>query len=88
MVAAACDTSRGALKARFRRRGLPSPSTYLRWFRVFAVAGQQERCLQSREPTVVEEPPQDGDRHVGVVASPEARRSVRASETSCSTDPR
>lgn len=28
----------GALKARFRRRGLPSPSLYLRWFRVWAAA--------------------------------------------------
>ena len=35
--------SRGALKARFRRRDLPSPSTYLRWFRILAVAhGQTE----------------------------------------------
>jgi AraC-like DNA-binding protein len=36
-----CDTtglSRGALKARFRRRGLHSPSIYLRWFRVMAAA--------------------------------------------------
>lgn len=32
------DVSRGALKARFRRRGLPSPYTYLRWLRVLAVA--------------------------------------------------
>ena len=30
--------SRGALKARFRRRDLDSPFTYLRWFRVMAVA--------------------------------------------------
>lgn len=30
------DAFPGALKARFRRRGLPSPSTYLRWFRVVA----------------------------------------------------
>jgi AraC-like DNA-binding protein len=30
--------SRGALKARFRRRGLASPFGYLRWFRVFAAA--------------------------------------------------
>lgn len=30
------DPSPGALKARFRRRGLPSPSTCLRWFRVVA----------------------------------------------------
>jgi AraC-like DNA-binding protein len=26
------------LKARFRRRELPTPSTYLRWFRLLAVA--------------------------------------------------
>jgi AraC-like DNA-binding protein len=37
-LADTCGMSRGALKARFRRRGLPSPSTYLRWFRVMAVA--------------------------------------------------
>lgn len=37
-LAEACGTSRGALKARFRRRGLSSPSTYLRWFRIIAVA--------------------------------------------------
>ncbi|MFQ5537525.1 MAG: helix-turn-helix domain-containing protein [Gemmatimonadota bacterium] len=37
-VAEACGISRGALKARFRRRGLPSPSTYLRWFRMMASA--------------------------------------------------
>ncbi|MDZ7780915.1 MAG: helix-turn-helix domain-containing protein [Gemmatimonadota bacterium] len=30
--------SRGALKARFRRRGLASPFTYLRWLRSLAVA--------------------------------------------------
>lgn len=30
--------SRGALKARFRRRGLPSPAHYVRWFRVLAAA--------------------------------------------------
>ena len=34
----ACRLSRGALKARFRRRGLESPYTYLRWFRMMAVA--------------------------------------------------
>lgn len=37
-LAATCGTSRGALKARFRRRGLDSPSAYLRWFRLLAVA--------------------------------------------------
>jgi hypothetical protein len=36
-VADCCDLSRGALKARFRRRGLASPYTYLRWFRVMAL---------------------------------------------------
>ncbi len=30
--------SPGALKARFRRRGLPSPSRYLKWFRLVAAA--------------------------------------------------
>ena len=30
--------SRDALKARFRRRGLPSPFSYLRWFRVLAAS--------------------------------------------------
>ena len=30
--------SRGALKASFRRRGLPSPYLYVRWFRVLAAA--------------------------------------------------
>jgi len=37
-LADACEVSRGALKARFRRRGLESPYTYLRWFRMMAVA--------------------------------------------------
>lgn len=37
-VADSCGLSRGALKARFRRRGLPSPYSYLRWFRVMACA--------------------------------------------------
>ncbi|MGW8265994.1 MAG: helix-turn-helix domain-containing protein, partial [Longimicrobiales bacterium] len=43
--------SPGALKARFRRRGLPSPSAYLRWFRVVAagrlLADPQETTLTS-----------------------------------------
>jgi AraC-like DNA-binding protein len=30
----------GALKARFRRRGMPSPFSYLRWLRCFAVASR------------------------------------------------
>ncbi len=30
--------SRGALKARFRRRGLPSPARYLRWLRILAAS--------------------------------------------------
>lgn len=37
-LASTCGTTRGALKARFRRRGLDSPSAYLRWFRLLAVA--------------------------------------------------
>ncbi|MEM7413913.1 MAG: helix-turn-helix domain-containing protein [Gemmatimonadota bacterium] len=49
-LADACGTSRGALKARFRRRGLPSPSTYLRWFRILAVA----EVLSERHLTVAD----------------------------------
>lgn len=37
-LAERCDVTRGALKARFRRRGLASPYTYLRWLRSFAVS--------------------------------------------------
>lgn len=37
-VAESCGLSRGALKARFRRRDLPSPYAYVRWFRILAVA--------------------------------------------------
>ncbi len=47
-VAQACDLSRGALKARFRRRGLASPSIYLRWFRLMAVG----EMLSDRSTTV------------------------------------
>lgn len=39
-IADTCGTSRGALKARFRRRALASPHAYLRWFRILAVADQ------------------------------------------------
>lgn len=49
-LADACGTSRGALKARFRRRDLSSPSTYLRWFRLMAVA----HVLSDPEVTVAE----------------------------------
>jgi len=49
-LADACGLSRGALKARFRRRGLASPSVYLRWFRVMAVAYQ----LSDRSATVAQ----------------------------------
>lgn len=42
--------SRGALKACFRRRGLPSPYLYLRWFRVFAAA----HFLSDRSVTTLE----------------------------------
>jgi AraC-like DNA-binding protein len=41
--------SPGALKARFRRRGLPSPSRYLRWFRLAAAA----RVLSDPEETIL-----------------------------------
>jgi AraC-like DNA-binding protein len=47
-MAAACGMSRGALKARFRRRGLESPYTYLRWFRMMGVA----YLLADREVTI------------------------------------
>jgi AraC-like DNA-binding protein len=39
----------GALKARFRRRGLPSPSRHLRWFRLLAAA----RVLSDPDETVL-----------------------------------
>ena len=43
--------SRAALRARFRRRGLPSPSIYyMRWFRVLAAA----QLLADREITTIE----------------------------------
>jgi AraC-like DNA-binding protein len=42
--------TRGALKARFRRRGLPSPSLYMRWFRMMAAA----QLLADREVTTIE----------------------------------
>jgi AraC-like DNA-binding protein len=47
-LAAACDTTPGALKARFRRRGLTSPSVYLRWLRLLAVSD----LLSDRSVTV------------------------------------
>ena len=49
-MARASRLSRGALKARFRRRGLESPYTYLRWFRMMAVA----YLLSDREVTVAQ----------------------------------
>ena len=49
-LAEACGTTRGALKARFRRRDLSTPSTYLRWFRLIAVS----RLLSDRDVTVAE----------------------------------
>jgi len=42
--------SRGALKACFRRRGLPSPYLYVRWFRVLAAA----QLLSDRSVTTLE----------------------------------
>lgn len=47
-LADSAGASRGALKARFRRRGLPSPSLYQRWFRLLAVA----HTLSDRRVTV------------------------------------
>jgi len=47
-LAGACHMTRGALKATFRRRELPSPFTYLRWFRTMAVA----HLLSDRSITV------------------------------------
>lgn len=41
--------SAGALKGRFRRRGLPSPSRYLRWFRLLTAA----RILSDPEETTL-----------------------------------
>lgn len=49
-LAETCSSSRGALKALFRRRDLSTPSTYLRWFRLMAVA----HVLADREVTVAE----------------------------------
>ena len=49
-LAETCGLSRGALKARFRRRGLPSPYAYLRWFRLMAVA----YALSDRSLTVAQ----------------------------------
>lgn len=42
--------SRGALKARFRRRGLDSPAAYLRWFRAMAAA----HVLREEEVTTLQ----------------------------------
>jgi len=42
--------SRGALKARFRRRGLVSPFVYVRWFRALAAA----HLLADREVTTLQ----------------------------------
>jgi len=47
-MAETCGLSRGALKARFRRRGLPSPYAYMRWLRVLACA----HLLSDRTVTV------------------------------------
>jgi AraC-like DNA-binding protein len=49
-LAEACGVSRGALKARFRRRDLPSPYSYLRWFRMIACA----YVLSDRKVTVAQ----------------------------------
>ena len=49
-ISRGCGLTRGALKARFRRRGLDSPYTYLRWFRLMAVA----EVLSDRSVTVAQ----------------------------------
>ena len=49
-LADTCSTTRGALKALFRRRDLSTPSTYLRWFRLMAVG----QVLADRGVTVAE----------------------------------
>ena len=49
-LADSCSMTRGALKARFRRRDLPSPYSYLRWFRIMAVAW----VLSDRSVTVAD----------------------------------
>jgi AraC-like DNA-binding protein len=49
LLGEAFGLSSGALKARFRRRGLPSPSRYLRWFRLLAAA----RILAEAEETTL-----------------------------------
>lgn len=47
-MAEASGMSRGALKARFRRRDLESPYTYIRWLRMMAVA----HALSDRTVTI------------------------------------
>jgi AraC-like DNA-binding protein len=49
-LASSIGVTPGALKARFRRRGLPSPYVYLRWFRVMACA----HVLSDRTVTVAQ----------------------------------
>lgn len=49
-LAESCGLSRGALKARFRRRHLSSPYTYLRWLRLIASAN----VLSDRSVTVAQ----------------------------------
>ena len=49
-LASSIGVTPGALKARFRRRGLTSPYTYLRWFRVMACA----QVLSDRNVTVAQ----------------------------------
>ena len=49
LLGGAFGLSPGAVKARFHRRGLPSPSRYLRWFRLLAAA----RVLSDPEETTL-----------------------------------
>ncbi len=68
-LADACKLSRGALKARFRRRSLPSPYTYLRWFRLIATAN----LLADRSVTVAQ-----AAHRIGFTSDGNLCRSVRS----------
>lgn len=68
-LAEACRLTPGALKARFRRRNLVSPYTYLRWFRVLATAN----LLADRSVTVAR-----AARRMGFTSDGNLCRSVRS----------
>ncbi len=67
-LADAGETTRGALKARFRRRGLPSPAIYLRWLRLLAVSS----VLSDRSITV-----SDASHRMGFTSAGNLCRSLR-----------